>query len=52
MEQIVFSVSSMERAKAYEKHRSLIFRLFVTEGLTHEQAKLEFEKLELEPRLT
>ncbi|GAA83753.1 hypothetical protein AKAW_01868 [Aspergillus luchuensis IFO 4308] len=42
----------MERAKAYEKHRSLIFRLFVTEGLTHEQAKLEFEKLVLESRLT
>ncbi|KAH8423986.1 uncharacterized protein LDX57_001741 [Aspergillus melleus] len=42
----------MERARAYEKYRSLIFRLFVTEGLTREQAKLEFERLELEPRLT
>ncbi|KAL3432696.1 hypothetical protein BDV09DRAFT_205768 [Aspergillus tetrazonus] len=34
----------MQRARELEKHRSIIFRLFVTEDLTREQAKLEFER--------
>ncbi|KAL4814674.1 hypothetical protein BDW67DRAFT_176865 [Aspergillus spinulosporus] len=34
----------MQRARECEKHRCLIFQLFVTENLTREQAKLEFER--------
>ncbi|KAJ5455539.1 uncharacterized protein N7458_003803 [Penicillium daleae] len=42
----------MERARAYEGHRRVVFRLFVTEDLTREQAKLAFEEQALELRLT
>ncbi|KAL2864028.1 uncharacterized protein BJX67DRAFT_374185 [Aspergillus lucknowensis] len=42
----------MERARIYSKHSAKIFQLFVTDGLTRDQAKLDFEELGLEPRLT
>ncbi|KAL4748195.1 hypothetical protein BDW72DRAFT_180984 [Aspergillus terricola var. indicus] len=42
----------MQRARECEKHRSIIFRLFVTDDLTREQAKLEFERRELGLRFT
>ncbi|KAL4736542.1 hypothetical protein BDV11DRAFT_211114 [Aspergillus similis] len=42
----------MQRAQECEKHRPIIFQLFVTEDLTREQAKLEFERRQLGLRLT
>ncbi|KAL4982538.1 hypothetical protein BDW68DRAFT_195218 [Aspergillus falconensis] len=42
----------MERARAFEHHRFAIFRLFVTQDLTREEAKAEFERQEIGMRLT
>ncbi|KAL4767103.1 hypothetical protein BDW60DRAFT_212280 [Aspergillus nidulans var. acristatus] len=42
----------MERAKAFACHRFAIFRLFVTDDLTREDAKVEFERQEIGVRLT
>ncbi|GFF83148.1 predicted protein [Aspergillus lentulus] len=44
----------MERARVYAEHRLQIFRIYVTEDRTREQAKLEFEDTGLVPesRLT
>ncbi|KAJ5683126.1 hypothetical protein N7462_006291 [Penicillium macrosclerotiorum] len=42
----------MERARGYGGHRCVVFRLFVTEDLTREEAKLAFEEQTSELRLT